>query len=93
MARTPAVRPFGEIEAETVDESNRVNQLEAQIQELDEWWQTVLHVATQVEPLELRRKFLSLVNDSHGAKHQVCALNLDDLIVQTTELMASARSC
>jgi len=49
-----------------------VSELEAGKRKLDEWWETVLKINIQIEPLELRIKFQEVVSDSRKAQRQVC---------------------
>jgi len=85
MVRTVARSNSGEIEPEVDRQRNRFSGLEARIQERDKWWETVLEMSTQIEPLALRREFVGLVNSSHEAKRQVCAFNLYDSMARVTE--------
>lgn len=79
MQRTVARLGNGVVEPE-VDGRNRDDILEAKTQELEEWWGMVLEMSTQIEPLELRRKFLGLVNSGSETKRQVRPLNPYDFM-------------
>jgi hypothetical protein len=67
-------------EPEPMARQCQISVLEAQIKELDEWWGTVLEITAQIEPLELRKKFVGVVMSGRKAKAQVCAFNLDHFI-------------
>jgi len=87
MARTAVTRSVsGETEPEAHNARNRADETK----ELDEWWGTVLEIATQIEPLELRRKFLGVVKDGREAKRQVCVFNLVNFTARITESMQCA---
>ena len=85
MARTGGRSDSWEIESGADGQRDRFSGLEAHVQQPDEWWEAILEISTQIEPLALRRMFLGLVNSERETKRQVCAFNLYDFVAWVTE--------
>jgi len=83
MTRNVAGSDDGDIETWPGGERN--NEPDVTMQELNGRWKAMLEISTQIEPLELRKKFLELVNSEHEVKDQASTFNLDWLTTQILE--------